>query len=71
MQNKYAGDIGDYGKLGLLRFLHAAGLTIGPGDNCSTNLCIAFYNRLLPKIVGKSPPLKTIASYTLFSIQSR
>ena len=29
MQNKYAGDIGDYGKLGLLRFLHAAGLTVG------------------------------------------
>lgn len=29
MQNKYAGDIGDYGKLGLLRKLRAAGLTIG------------------------------------------
>lgn len=29
MQNKYAGDIGDYGKLGLLRKLHATGLSIG------------------------------------------
>lgn len=29
MQNKYAGDIGDYGKLGLLRKLRAAGFTIG------------------------------------------
>ncbi len=29
MQNRYAGDIGDYGKLGLLRTLRAAGLSIG------------------------------------------
>ena len=29
MQNKYVGDIGDYGKLGLLRKLRAAGVTIG------------------------------------------
>ena len=29
MQNKYVGDIGDYGKLGLLRKLRAAGFTIG------------------------------------------
>lgn len=29
MQNRYAGDIGDYGKLGLLRKLRGAGLTVG------------------------------------------
>ena len=29
MQNRYTGDIGDYGKLGLLRTLRAAGLSIG------------------------------------------
>ncbi len=29
MQNRYTGDIGDYGKLGLLRFLHSDGLSIG------------------------------------------
>lgn len=29
MQNRYTGDIGDYGKLGLLRVLRASGLTIG------------------------------------------
>ncbi|MBQ9057958.1 MAG: hypothetical protein IJ125_02110 [Atopobiaceae bacterium] len=29
MQNRYSGDIGDFSKLGLLRVLHAAGLTIG------------------------------------------
>ena len=29
MQNRYAGDIGDFGKLGLLRCLHHAGLSIG------------------------------------------
>jgi len=29
MQNRYTGDIGDFGKLGLLRFLHSAGLSIG------------------------------------------
>ncbi len=29
MQNKYVGDIGDFGKLGLLRKLRAAGLTVG------------------------------------------
>ncbi len=29
MQNKYVGDIGDFGKLGLLRCLQTAGLTIG------------------------------------------
>lgn len=29
MQNRYAGDIGDYGKLGLLRVLQASGLSIG------------------------------------------
>ena len=29
MQGRYAGDIGDYGKLGLLRTLRAAGLSIG------------------------------------------
>ena len=29
MQDRYAGDIGDFGKLGLLRVLHASGLTIG------------------------------------------
>ena len=29
MQNRYTGDIGDYGKLGLLRILSSAGLTIG------------------------------------------
>ena len=29
MQNRYTGDIGDYAKLGLLRALQAAGLTIG------------------------------------------
>ena len=29
MQNRYAGDIGDYGKLGLLRALQASGLSIG------------------------------------------
>lgn len=28
MQNRYAGDIGDFGKLGLLRTLYAAGLCI-------------------------------------------
>lgn len=29
MQNRYAGDIGDFGKLGLLRALQATGLSIG------------------------------------------
>ncbi len=29
MQNRYTGDIGDFSKLGLLRVLHAAGLSIG------------------------------------------
>ena len=29
MQDRYVGDIGDYGKLGLLRSLAAAGLLIG------------------------------------------
>ena len=29
MQNRYTGDIGDYGKLGLLRTLQSAGLSIG------------------------------------------
>lgn len=29
MQNRYAGDIGDYGKLGLLRSLSRTGLSIG------------------------------------------
>ena len=29
MQNRYAGDIGDYGKLGLLRSLSRTGLRIG------------------------------------------
>ncbi|MGI5873192.1 MAG: hypothetical protein ACOX8R_00825 [Bacillota bacterium] len=29
MQNRYTGDIGDYGKLGLLRVLQFAGLTVG------------------------------------------
>lgn len=29
MQNRYAGDIGDYSKLGLLRTLHLAGFSIG------------------------------------------
>ncbi len=29
MQNRYAGDIGDFSKLGILRALHASGLTIG------------------------------------------
>lgn len=29
MQNRYTGDIGDFGKLGLLRVLHTAGLSIG------------------------------------------
>ncbi len=29
MQNRYAGDIGDFGKLGLLRALRAAGLSLG------------------------------------------
>ena len=29
MQNRYTGDIGDFGKLGLLRALQASGLTIG------------------------------------------
>ena len=29
MQNRYTGDIGDFGKLGLLRVLNSAGLTIG------------------------------------------
>ena len=29
MQDRYVGDIGDYGKLGLLRSLAAAGLRIG------------------------------------------
>lgn len=29
MQNRYTGDIGDYGKLGLLRYLRATGLRVG------------------------------------------
>ena len=29
MQNRYAGDLGDFGKLGLLRVLQASGLSIG------------------------------------------
>lgn len=29
MQNRYTGDIGDFGKLGLLRYLQKAGLSIG------------------------------------------
>lgn len=29
MQNRYTGDIGDFSKLGILRFLQAAGLSIG------------------------------------------
>ena len=29
MQNKYTGDIGDYGKLGLLRNIQASGLSVG------------------------------------------
>lgn len=29
MQNRYAGDVGDFGKLGLLRFLENQGLRIG------------------------------------------
>ena len=29
MQNRYAGDVGDFGKLGLLRFLESQGLRIG------------------------------------------
>ncbi len=29
MQNRYTGDIGDFSKLGLLRVLHAARLSIG------------------------------------------
>ncbi len=29
MQNRYTGDIGDFGKLGLLRALRASGLSIG------------------------------------------
>ena len=29
MQDRYTGDIGDFGKLGLLRVLQAQGLTIG------------------------------------------
>lgn len=47
MQNRYTGDIGDFGKLGLLRVLHSAGLSIGVnwyltpdeshnGDGCHT-----------------------------------
>lgn len=29
MQDRYTGDIGDFGKLGLLRILESQGLTIG------------------------------------------
>ena len=29
MQDRYAGDIGDYGKIGLLKALQAQGLSIG------------------------------------------
>ena len=29
MQDRYAGDIGDYGKIGLLKCLQAHGFTIG------------------------------------------
>lgn len=29
MQNRYVGDIGDFGKLGLLRQLHKTGLSVG------------------------------------------
>ena len=29
MQNRYAGDLGDFGKLGLLRYLQSSGLSIG------------------------------------------
>ena len=29
MQNSYAGDIGDFGKLGLLRMLQSEGLSVG------------------------------------------
>ena len=29
MQNRYSGDVGDFGKLGLLRFLEKQGLKIG------------------------------------------
>lgn len=48
MQNRYTGDIGDFSKLGLLRALHGAGLSIGlnwyltpdethNSDGCHTN----------------------------------
>ena len=29
MQDRYAGDVGDYGKIALLRFLQAQGFSIG------------------------------------------
>ena len=38
MQNRYAGDIGDFGKLGLLRTLYAAGFSVGVNWYLNPNL---------------------------------
>ncbi len=49
MQNRYTGDIGDFSKLGILRFLQAAGLSIGlnwylvPDENHNGDGCHVQY----------------------------
>lgn len=54
MQNRYTGDIGDFGKLGLLRVLQAAGLSVGvnwylvPNENHNDDGKFTQYLKLRP-----------------------
>ena len=54
MQNRYAGDIGDFGKLGLLRTLYAAGLSVGVNWYLNPNLTSKELNNKDGKFVGYS-----------------
>ena len=54
MQNRYAGDIGDFGKLGLLRTLYAAGLSVGVNWYLNPNLTSKELNNKDGKFVDYS-----------------
>ena len=53
MQDRYTGDIGDYGKLGMLRYLAAAGLRVGvnwyrtPDEDHGGNLLTTLQDMIL------------------------
>lgn len=54
MQNRYAGDIGDFGKLGLLRTLYAAGFSVGVNWYLNPNLTSKELNNKDGKFVDYS-----------------